>query len=848
MKCVESANFNDIMIALRAPPTLPLVRPITVQKDLKDMLFWGGLLMLLAIGIITPIGKLPALSVLLDPAGGLLANVRSAGIPSGTLSFSGLEQPVEVVIDTRGVPHIYAQTDADGVRALAYLTARDRLFQLDFVPRVAAGNLSAALGASALDSDRYLRGTGMHLGARRTLERIYAEDGIEKDLLTWYTQGVNAYQDALDPKHLPVEFKLMGYTPKRFEPIDVALTLQYMAFDLSYDDDEPGFNDLRAALGNALFDALYGENRDLWHVPIIPEPGGTPTPFEPRAVYQPAATIANQYSGAAAGPRQREDPLLDDLVDGYIDGEGSNNWILSGSRTTTGNPILAGDMHLNLSLPAIWYEAHLVTPSMDVYGVTVPGSPLLVAAFTPTHGWTFTNTGSDQMDHYALTLDSTRTQYLYEGQWRDLTFVPDTHQVHRARYPVIDTLVYSHWGPVQLSDSTAMATQWTAHHASNTLRALWEMHQSTDFASFTEAVRYWDTPMQNIAYADVYGNIALRSTGHLPIRQGRTGIGLLDGSSAAGEWIGRVPFDELPYSYNPVDGYLTSTNQRPADSLYPYFLGHDWRSGYRGVRIDSLLSQKPLHSVEESASYQADVLALQRFAFEEALTRAAPATSGGEAIQTLLLAWDGQTSLTTPAALPMHLFLKHAQALLWDEALFIGHDRPINAITADWMARDVGHPLADRQDTPETESALTIAGHALDSTYAELAATYGTQEQDWIWGDHHQLIIKHLTRNEGLRPLWRGPFAYPGFAETLSPAANLMTTASASWRVNIDFSSIPAVGTGIYPGGQSGNPFSRHYDDFVADYLQFRSYPLIRPSTADAFPTELLASRLQFTP
>ena len=466
------------------------------------------------------------------------------------------------------------------------------------MPRAAGGRLSEIFGPATVETDRFLRSTGMEWGARRNVRRLREEGGIEQDLVTWYCRGVNAYVDGLDRGELPLEFRLLDYRPDRCTPMQVFRVLQYMNFDLSYETDDPGYSTVRARVGEEAFDLLYPRDSRLY-APIVEGPYGR-RPEEP--VRSPADTaltrLAPSEGSTREAPRTASTGDLPAIVEDVLAAgrrdpvKGSNNWAVRGDRSATGAPLLAGDMHLSLTLPAIWYEAHIVTPERNSYGVTVPGSPVLVEAFNRHLGWTFTNTGADQIDHYALELDSTGTRYRYLNGWRELRIETDTIRV-KGREPVLDTVRYAHWGPVIDRGSEPMAIQWTAHKSSTTLEALWRMNRARDYGEFREALRLWDTPMQNILYADVWGNISIRSTGHLPIRAAGHGSGLLDGSTRTFEWTGRVPFENLPHWTNPERGYLTSTNQQPTTPDYPFYLGHDWKDSFRSLRIDSLLSGQP---------------------------------------------------------------------------------------------------------------------------------------------------------------------------------------------------------------------------------------------------------------
>lgn len=791
----------------------------------------------------------PPLGVLLDPWDGLYRTARQAEHPAAQeVALPGLDGPVVVERDRRGVPHLFAESDRDAVRALGYVVAQDRLFQLDFLPRVAAGRLAEVFGEGSLATDRYLRRTGMALGAARNLERIQAEGGIEWDLVRWYAEGVNAYLAGLDPADLPFEFRLLGYRPARFRPLDAILLMQYFAYDLTYRSSDSDYATLREALGVAEFERLYPLHSPL-SVPIIPEPGGVPADASTRPVLgaSPAGVAGAGVAGALAY-RHLAAALAGTFAEGFRDGKGSNNWAVGPSRSATGAPILAGDMHLSLTLPAIWYEVHLVTPTMNVYGVTTPGSPLPIEAFNDHVGWAYTNTGADVVDHYRLELDATGRRYRYDGAWRPLEARADTIHV-RGGAPQPDTLWLSHWGPlVEKGEGEAVAVRWTAHEPSRNLAALWGMNRARGYDDFQAALRLWDTPMQNILYADRAGNIAIRSTGYLPVRASGRADGLLDGSTDAAAWVGRVPFDELPHAWNPAQGFLSSTNQQPADSTYLYYLGHDWRSTYRSLRIDSLLRGQDRHSVDDLKRYQADVHVVQRDLFVPLLDTLGGLSPRADSLRGWLQAWDGAAGVDAFEPLLLDEWLGVLDALAWDEAVFEGRRRPGQAVLYRLLREAPASPWLDVQGTPAVEDASALLRRALEQTVDTLALAYGWGTSRWRWGDHHHIVFRHLTQSAALRPLWRGPLPFPGFESTLSPAGGRTTTHSASWRVVVDFSGARPQGYGVYPGGQSGNPFSDLYDEHIAAYVGFQHYVLERPTQPGALDARRVASRLVLRP
>ena len=414
--------------------------------------------------------------------------------------------------------------------------------------------------------------------------------------------------------------------------------------------------------------------------------------------------------------------------------------------------------------------------------------------------------------------------------------------------PAVDTLYYSKWGPVTKEGAGAVGIRWVAHDSSRTIQAQWGMNRARGFDEFQEALTKWDTPMQNILYADVEGNIAIRSTGYLPVRKGGHGKGLLDGATDSSAWISRVPFDELPYSYNPDQNYLTSTNQQPADSTYPYYQGHNWGPGYRSLRIDALLSAKQKHTVADLKRYQSDVYAVQRDLFAPLLTEIDGLSSRAAELRDLLTRWEGETTVDRPEPLVLDIYLKNLRRLTWDEPLFQRTRMPNEERLLALMTGQLAGDWADVQSTPAKESAADVMKMALESTVDSLNQGYGWDRTNWRWGKNHHVVFKHFTRSEALKALWRGPYEYPGFASTLSPARDRTTTHSASWRVVVDFSTQPPTGYGVYPGGQSGNPFSPLYDEHIDHYINFKQYALLKPSTMDEMPRDRIASSLLLSP
>jgi penicillin amidase len=815
------------------------------------VVFWAILIEALVLGLQVPISGGLALEKIVDPVRGFWQTARGADrVPHGPVRLGGLSGPAEVIYDERGVPHIFAESDADAVRAFGYVVSHDRLFQMDFLRRVTAGRLAEVLGPNLVDTDRYLRETGMARAVAMNVEMMRQEDGIDLRAAEWFAEGVNAYLGALNEEDLPVEFRLLGYRPEPWTASDAFLVGWNLMFDLTYQREGAlVMSRVQESMSPAQFDALFKID-EPYSVPIVHDEDRH---WSPTASFGQTAgpTSAARAAGLWPGGLGRQQALPSEPIrvgpgsladtprtEGFLPGKGSNNWAVGGSRSATGAPIVAGDMHLGLTLPAIWYEVHMVTPTMNTYGVTVPGVPIPIEAFNQRLGWTFTNTGADQIDHLALELDDAGERYRYEGEWRPLEFFPDTILV-LDQNPVIGTLKWSHWGPVSDAGGRAIATKWTGHTRIRTFEALWKMNHASSYAEFEDALGSWDVPMQNILVGAPGDTIAIRSTGYLPIRADNDGHGVRDGSKATSEWVGRVPFSELPHVINPDRGYLTSTNQRPAGPDYPYYLGRDWRATFRSVRIDELLSGQSKHSVEQIASYQNDVHAVQRDLFVPLIEGLGGLSPAAAAYRDVLVAWDGSTAVTAREPVLFAAWDGILSQMVWDEPVF-DSQTPTRPRLHELLSSDAPSIWLDRVGTAEIEDALDILRASLE------AAADSVQLAGPNWGEDHGLLLRHITGSAALRPLWRGPIPYPGFSQTLSPGASRNVTHSASWRVVLDFQGDRVEGQGVYPGGQSGNPFSTRYDSFVGDFVGFRLYPLLTPDSPDQLDAAL--KRLLFRP
>lgn len=800
------------------------------------LLYRLGAVVLVYIGLNYPISGTLRLGNVLDPYEGVWGTARAARpLASGRLMLEGMNEPVQLEMDERGVPHIFASSDRDATIALGYVVARDRLFQMDFIHRAATGTLSELLGASAISTDRFFRQNGISDAVFQNASMLSENLPREAEAAEWYGLGVNAYLENMSKAEVPFEYKIMDVSPpESFSSTYTMALFAFMTYDLSFQNSDVRVTELKKALGEIDFAKLYPVYGSYEKTIILPEEAHwNGVPSSAGAIVQTSANPLGPSPGAKLALTEQFNPTPE-LAEGFFDGKGSNNWAVDGSRSSTGKPILAGDMHLGLSLPAIWYEAHLVTPTANVYGVTFPSVPGIVEGITPTTAWAFTNTGSDQIDTYSLKINESRDAYLFDDEWRPLTLIVDSIRVKNGD-TIVETRLKSHLGPVISSGNPGLesgevhdyAIKWVGHEFGKTFSAIWDMNRASNYAEFETAIRAWDYPMQNILYAGVDGIIAIRSTGYMPIRAQGNAFGVQDGTSSSTAWIGRVPFDELPHAISPDRGFVTSTNQRPAPEGYPFYLDQDFRSIYRSMRIYELLEGTEHHTPEDIKKYQSDVKAVQADLFLPLIREVEGLSDAGSRLREVLVSFDGEMALDSKEAGLFASFMETLIELTWDEPVFAGSNKPKEIRILDLLGSK-DEKWFDRVATPEVETLHDLLRQTLDEVGEKWKSDSFTQRE---WQEERSLVVRHITRTEALKSLWRGPFPFPGYSETLSPAPSNPTYWSASWRVVVDFSTSPPQAWGVYPGGQSGNPFSKLYDDHLQKYVDFDYYRLKLPTS-----------------
>jgi penicillin amidase len=768
-------------------------------------------------------GAVPPLGKLLDPFGGFWQNHDSTDALPEKLDLPGLKSRVTIVWDDRHIPHIFAANELDLFRAQGFLTARDRLWQMEFISRYAGGRLSEIFGSQTVEMDLLQRRLGMTWGATNFIKGLEANAAM-REVIGAYCAGVNAFIGSLRYADYPLEYKILDYAPKTWTTFDIALLMKYMAWDLTGFGNELNLTRTRAVLGAAETDKLFP-----WHAPFQDPviPAGTVWDFSP---VPPSAALARPEETSMDS--QRKQSAGADPFAGLI---GSNNWAVAGKKTKNGFPILCDDPHLQLALPSIWYEIQLTAPGLNVRGVSLPGAPGVVIGFTEQIAWGVTNAGSDVLDFFTIAFrDRKREEYAGNGNWLKTTVRREEIKV-RGGKPVIENVLYTHLGPVPFPERrpeipdwipAGAAMRWTGHDASGIMDALYLLNHARNYGDFKTAIAKFDCPAQNIIYAGIDGHIAIWHNGKFPLRARGQGRYLLDGSSQADAWAGWVPMELVPHSEDPERGFVSSANQTPTDEAYPYYLGWDYGTFERGARINEILSAAPPVTPEDMIRMQGDALSLRARTILPRLLEILPKTdltAEAQARAGELGRWDFVYRAESTEPTIFNRFWIELYLAIWDDDLQKSKklfEAPAADITMALILREPDSPYFDDLTTPVKESLADIVRLAFDRAIMQLNETHGAFGPRWRWGQANPVTIGHLGRIQGLGA---APLAVSGGRSIINAASG---SVGPSWRMVVEMG--PTVRAwGILPGGASGNPGSRFYDYDIRDWASGKAVELL---------------------
>lgn len=805
---------------------------------LHPLMAWKSflLVLLLAVGSVAALnhrwGSMPVLGSFLSPQEGFWQNAEPVlDSYGGHLQLPGIRDPVQVWFDQRMVPHLFAQNDHDLYYAQGYLTARFRLWQMETQVRAAAGRLSEILGPKLVAYDRLQRRKGMVEAARSSLKLMMQQPDVQQELLA-YTDGVNAYIASIHSRQLPLEYKLLDYRPEPWTPLKCALLVTFMADDLTGGVPDLENSRARGLLSASQFAQVYPQIPDSLF-PIVP----AGTKFPKASVALPAAPADSTWmlpSRQVTYSFTKPDP-----------DNGSNNWALAPSRTVDGHSLLASDPHLHLSLPSLWFEIQLSSPGQEVYGVSLPGAPGVVIGFNHAMAWGITNAQRDVKDFYQIRFrDASLTSYWFNGRWKRSSRRIERIGV-RGSAPVLDTVVTTVFGPLvfqpsfpdSLAPGAYLAMHWAAADPSDELMTFYLLNRARSFEDFRHALEFFDCPGQNFAYADSSGRIALIQEGRFPLRWKGMGQFIMPGDSAY-MWMGTIPREDNPKLIDPPRGFVYSANQNPTDGTYPYVYSGDFLY-FRARRIFQVISSRPRHSVQDMMRLQTDTystLAADALPLLARYLDTAALDAYGRKTWDRLKTWDGRYQPTSVCATVFQTVWDSLYGELWNPYLDLGHDqvaKPSNNTTLEGMLRDSALSFVPYLRKADSGSLRQAINRSFRQAMMALEQGPDSGHVD-SWGLHRGTNIMHLL---GLPALSRMHLRTGGVAETVNATK---IDHGPSWRMIVEPGPHP-VAYGVYPGGQSGNPGSRYYDNFVQAWQQGRYYPLYLMSRSDSLNQHLRA-------
>lgn len=756
----------------------------------------------------------------------------------GTLRLTGLQNKVEIIRDRWGVPHIYAKNSCDLAFAQGFVHAQDRLWQMDFQRRLVAGRLSEVMGEQTVPVDRWIRILGMRRVAEQEVALIDAN--IRADVEA-YAAGVNA---RIAQGRLPVEFTLLRYKPEPWTVADSLSWIKMMSWTLSVNwETEILRAQLISRLGPERAAELEPDYFDRW--PRIVLPGVDYSAIGSAALER--AKASRPFTGPPA-----------------CAGLGSNNWVLAGSRTATGAPLLANDMHLSLGSPCIWYENHLVCNDLNVTGITLPGIAGVVSGHNGHVAWGFTNGFPDVQDLYMERLrrtDDDGVQYEYQGQWLDAEVIREEIHV-KGSETVVEKVVITHHGPIinalapdligsgstESTDVQPLALRWASLEPDTMFHALYGMNRARNCIEFREALRHWAAPIQNMVYADTKGNIAYSFPGKVPIRARGDGQVPVPGWTGEYEWTGYIPFEELPHLYNPPSGYVATANNRVVGDDYPHYIGREYAMGDRAQRIVELIE----------AQDQVDAAYVQRMQFDLVSPSARVVTGYLGQLEVdnaelspvveMMRDWDGELAANSPAAAVYQVFMRRLIILALSDKLgdltirysgkgptpVLAEGSMFGARAWEWVQKTLTEPDSHWFDQGNGETRDDVMQLALRETVDFLKAELGPEISDWAWGKLHTLTYAHvLGRVKPLDKLFnRGPYPLGGDGTTVWSTATSRYDLSCENVIGPPFRFIADLGDlrnslGLLAPGQSGQPGSKHYDDHVQAWFSGEYHPML---------------------
>jgi penicillin amidase len=701
------------------------------------------------------------------------------------ITVPGLREPVEVLRDRWGIPHIYAETQPDLFFAQGYIAARDRLFQLDLWRRIGTGRLAQVLGPQALDRDRIARLVSFR-GDWNAEWLSYAPDA--QQIAVSFTSGINAYIRSLGGKR-PLEFRIVGYDPGTWQPEDVTARIAGLLMTRNIAREVRRSEDI-LELG------LQTAQRHLPPDPFIK--------FEiPVGLNLAGITgaLLRDYNNAIGSVQ-------------WPDEQGSNNWVVSGARSVTGKPLLASDPHRPVTVPSLRKTVHLIGPGWNVFGSGEPALPGIALGHNEDIGFGFTIVNIDQCDLYVEKLNPANLdEYEYRGAWRKMTVLREEVPVRGSRTPRRVELRFTVHGPVIAEDlgrHRAFALKWvgTEPGTAGYLAGL-SLSRARNWSEFLDAAGRYKVPSENLVYGDREGNIGWTATGLTPLRKNWSGLLPVPGHEGRYEWSGFLPPSELPRIFNPASGWVATANQNILPAGYKHVLGYEWANRFRFQRVEEMLRAQPKFSVADFERMQQDVTSVPARRFQQVLRRwkYAGLTPRQSAVVERLRKWDLRITAESPEAMIYELWTSRLPRRVFGPQVGSRVDLPM---------------LLDTLDKRVYSDALR---ESLAESLEDLTRLFGSDIHEWRWGRLHEVRFRHPL---GVRQFHRGPISRPGDGNTVNATggSNFRQSNGASWRMILDFDDWDkSVMTNV--PGESGNPDSPHYSDLLEGWASGKYHPML---------------------
>jgi penicillin amidase len=758
-------------------------------------------------------------------AGLFIAGRMTLPMIDGEAALEGPKAEIRIVRDRFAVPHITATSRHDGLFALGYVHAQDRMWQMEFQRRIGQGRLSEFAGDVTLKTDIFLRTMGFYKAAEATLAKL---DQRTRDDLQAYADGVNAWLVGRDSL-LPPEFHILGVTPEPWRPADTVVWLKMMAMNLSGNWTSEA---LRARIAARLGADLM---RQLW-----PEyPADAPIALEDQASLWQTPGIDKLMDVWPAGPT----------------GLGSNNWVIDGGLSATGKPMLANDPHLGLQAPSVWYFAHVDDGDDATIGATLPGVPFIVLGRNRHIAWGFTNTAPDVQDLIIEEFNpDDPDQYLTESGWESVITREEVIRIsgaadHRLTVrstrhgPILFDATTSTQGDGYLGKGQAVAIRWHVLDDDEfSIRAGLGTAAARTVDEFIEVMRDFHGAQQNMVVADVSGNIGFVAAGRVPIRADQSEWqGMLPGKGwdPLSRRTGFIPFDELPQVVNPATGYVITANNRITGPAYPHFITNEWAQPFRAQRIRDLLTARTAHTIDSFREMQGDQVSLMVREFLPLMLQFEPADQELKQVIADLRMWDGNSSADrTEPTIFSAWYREFARQVLVDQAgpEFQRLWAPRPGFFRNVLNRRNGaEAWCDDTATDTVEDCAAILERSLSLAIAELEQRYGTDRDDWVWGPIHTALSDHnpLTNVPFVRDFFDLKVPVGGDSFTINVAHGRMrdakspfqTHSAASLRAIYDLDDLDRS-IYVHSTGQSGNPMSPHYADMTERWRRVDYVPM----------------------